>query len=69
MKTKIIKGDFNIVLYRKGGQLLGQENLCIYKVVVKKNGKIVKDGFTSKKAAEQWLGKTIKIANELRNSI
>ena len=64
----ITKKHFDIVSYWKGSRLQGQENLWVYKVVLKKNGKVVKDGFTSKRAAEQWLGKTIKIANQIRSS-
>lgn len=62
----ITKKDFDFVHYRHGGRLQGQENLWLYMIVIRKNGKIFADGFSSKRSAEQWLGPRIKAANMIR---
>ena len=62
----ITKKDFDIVCYRHGGRLQGQENLFLYKIVIKKTGTIFCDGFTSKRSAEQWLSPRIKAANLMK---
>ena len=64
---KITKKDFDVVWEWQRGRLQGQENYGNYVIRAKKSGKEVARGFSSKRAASEWLGKNIKIANEIRD--
>lgn len=62
----ITKKEFSIVWEWDRGRLQGQENRGYYKVVVNKTGEALPKKFTSKKSADEWLGKTIKLANMIK---
>lgn len=66
-KKKITKKDFDIVWEWERGRLQGQENYGYYIVRTKKTGHRFRHHFSSKRAASAWLGKQIKIANEIRS--
>lgn len=62
----ISKKDFDIRLERTGSMLRGQENQCCYRIYAKGSGLMVGRNFYTKRSAEAWLGKTIKLANEIK---
>lgn len=66
-KKKITKKDFDIVWEWERGRLQGQENYGYYIVRTKKTGHRFRHHFSSKRAASAWLGKQIKMANDIRS--
>ena len=66
-KKKITKKDFDIVWEWERGMLRGQENYGYYIVRAKKTGHQFSHHFSSKRAASAWLGKQIKMANDIRS--
>ena len=61
---KLTKKDFQIVGHRTGSRLLGHENDYVY--TINHGGLPLFDyEFSSKAKASAWLGKQIKIANEI----
>ena len=62
----VTKKDFNIIGYWHRGRLQGQENLYLYRITIKRTGKQIAEGFTSKRKAEQWLGVRIQLANQIK---
>ena len=61
---RITKKDFSIIGHRTGSRLLGHENDYVY--TINRNGVQIFDyEFSSKAKASAWLGKQIKIANEI----
>ena len=64
---RITKKDFDIRLERTGSRLAGQENQICYRIYKKGSGFQIGRNFYTKRSAEAWLGKTIKIANEIRS--
>lgn len=57
------KADFEIKGRRTGSRLAGRENEYIYEIYW--NGKSLGNSFTSKVKASKWLGKFIKMRNDL----
>lgn len=62
----ITRSDFLIAGRFSGSRLAGRENQFVYDVIAKGKGLAVKTGFPSKKSAEKWLRKTIKLANMIK---
>lgn len=62
----ITKADFCIEWEWQRGRLQGKENYGYYVITVKRTGVRLAGGFSSKRSASAWLGKKIKIANEIK---
>lgn len=63
----ITKKDFVIAWEWQRGMLQGQENYGYYVITSKCKGIRLADGFSSKRSAEAWLGKQIKLANKIKS--
>lgn len=68
-EERITKDCCKIVWEWSGSRLRGLENYGYYVVIIKKTGYQFPYHFSSKKAASAWLGKQIKIANQIKAGI
>lgn len=63
MTGKIRKKDFIIKSRRTGNRLAGRENEVVWEIFTADGKKEIKSGFGRKKDADNWLSKTVKLAN------
>ena len=65
MKKKIYKNQFIIKSRFTGNRLAGHENQVMYEIFTADGTKRVKSGFYKYHDADEWLSKTVKIANKI----
>lgn len=68
-EERITKDCCSIVWEWERGMLRGMENYGYYVVVINKTGYRYPYHFSSKRAASAWLGRQVKIANQIKAGI
>lgn len=68
-EERITKACCDIKWEWSGSRLRGQENYGYYVVVIKKSGYRYPYHFSSKRAASSWLGKQVRIANQIKAGV